>query len=187
MSQYCVENYWVAGYATGDISSIAASANAQASASSGVSGLIRNTGYRSQGVSSADIAAIRRIFQAFKAGAESTAKSGGALTLNAATSHDALSAMTNAASATYTRQGGRSEAVGSALAAMRLKWEIEDEPVDSWGNSAEPSDTWANAAEPSDSWSDATDPVDSWSSVTEGSSSWTDELLPHETNNEGIQ
>lgn len=186
MSQYCVENYWVSGYATGDISSIAISVSAQASASSGVSGLIRNTGYKSQGVSSAEIAAIRRISQAFKAGAASSVKSGSLLVLSSATSHNALSGIVSAASATYTRQAARSEAVGSGLAAMRLKWEIEDEPINSWGDSAEPSGTWANAAEPSNSWANITEPSESWTSVTEGSATWTDKLLPHETNDDRV-
>lgn len=57
-------------------------------------------------------------------------------------------------------------AAGLGLIAARLKWENEAEPTDSWGNVIEPTSVWAN--------------------LTLGSSSWTDQLMPHEKNDEGL-
>lgn len=165
MSQYCVENYWVAGYAEGDISSIAAAAVGATTASIGAANTL-DTGYRSQATSVADVAAIRRIFQAFKAAGTSTTLIGAPITVTAAAAISATGGQQSALSATYTRQAARIIATSQMKVSSRLKWELETEPSDSWSNITEPSD--------------------SWTSVTEGSATWTDKLLPHETNDDRV-
>ena len=161
MSQYCVENYWVAGYAEGDISSAAVAIVAASTASIGAANTL-DTGYRSQATSVADVAAIRRIFQAFKAAGTSTTLIGAPITVTAAAAISATGGQQSALLTTYTRQAARMVAVGQMKISSRLKYESVSEPADTWSNVAEPSDTWT--------------------SVTEGSASWTDNLLPHEQN-----
>ena len=161
MSQYCVENYWVAGYAEGDISSIAAAAVGATTAAIGAANTL-DTGYRSQATSVADVAAIRRIFQASKAAGTSTTLIGAPITVTAAAAISATGSQQSALAATYTRQAARMVAVGQMKISSRLKYESVSEPADTWSNVTEPSDTWTN--------------------VSEGSASWTDNLLPHEQN-----
>jgi len=161
VSQYCVENYWVAGYAEGDISSIAAAAVGATTVGIGAR-LTVDTGYRSQATSVSDVAAIRRMFQAFKAAGTGTALIGAPITMTAAAAISATGGQQSALSATYTRQAARMVASGQMKISSRLKYE----------SVSEPSDTWSNVTEPSDTWTD----------VSEGSASWTDNLLPHEQN-----
>ena len=161
MSQYCVENYWVSGYAEGDISSIAAAAVGATTVSIGAR-LTLDTGYRSLATSDADVAAIRRIFQAFKAAGTGTTLIGAPITVTAAAAISATGGQQSALSATYTRQAARMVASGQMKISSRLKYESVSEPADTWSNVTEPSDTWTN--------------------VSEGSASWTDNLLPHEQN-----
>ena len=160
MSQYCVENYWVAGYAEGDISSIAAAVGAT-TASIGAANTL-DTGYRSQATSVADVAAIRRIFQAFKAAGTSTTLIGAPITVTAAAAISATGGQQAGLSATYTRQAAKMVALGQMKISSRLKYEPVSEPSDTWSNVTEPSDVWTN--------------------VNEGAASWTDSLLPHEQN-----
>lgn len=161
MSQYCVENYWVAGYAEGDISSIAAAAAGATTVGIG-SLLTVDTGYRSQATSVADVAAIRRMFQAFKAAGTGTAIIGAPITMTSAAAISATGSQQGALSATFTRQAARMVASGQMQISSRLKYESVSEPADTWSNVTEPSDTWTD--------------------VSEGSASWTDNLLPHEQN-----
>ena len=161
MSQYCVENYWVAGYAQGDISSIAAAVTGATTASIGAANTL-GTGYRTQATSDADVAAIRRIFQAFKAVGTGAGAVGAAITTSGAGSIPATSAQITGLSATYTRQASKIVAEGQLKVGSRLKYESVSEPSDTWSNVSEASDTWTN--------------------VSEGSASWTDKLLPHEQN-----
>ena len=161
MSQYCVENYWVAGYAEGDISSIALAAVGSSTTAIGALRTL-GTGYKSQATSVADVAAIRRIFQAFKAAGTGTTLIGAPITVTAAAAISATGSQQGALSTTYTRQASKMVAVGQMKISSRLKYESVSEPSDTWSNVTEPSDTWTN--------------------VSEGSASWTDNLLPHEQN-----
>ena len=165
MSQYCVENYWIAGYAEGDISSAAAAMVAASTASIGAA-ITLDTGYRTQATSVADVAAIRRIFQAFKAAGSSTTLIGAPITVTSAAAMSGTSQQNVGAGIISTRQSAKMIATSQMQVSSRLKWELETEPSDSWANITEPSD--------------------SWTSVTEGSATWTDKLLPHETNDDRV-
>ena len=151
MSQYCVKNYWVRGYAEGDYVDAALSADA-ASGTVTAAGFLASTSAVPAATSTTLLGPYRVQHSAAKVTTDSDTDISAGLNRFVG---NLMSADGSAlASAGLNMATGAKPASTSALKISgRIKWEDEAEPGDTWTSRPEVSGIWTDRPEPGDTWS----------------------------------